>query len=82
MHIFQLGIGLLKYRLGGNRALAFAGIHEEPFALPHFCELGNLQSVAAAVQTAFRLVLCQECNDAAATSHRLSTALFLPGRNF
>lgn len=45
VHIFQLGTGLWKYRLGGNRALAFAGIYEQPFALPHFCGISDLQSV-------------------------------------
>jgi hypothetical protein len=43
------------YRRGGNRALAFAGIHEQQFALPHFYGIDNLQSFALAAQIAFRL---------------------------
>jgi hypothetical protein len=43
------------YRRGGNRALAFAGIQEQPFAFPHFYGIDDLRSVTSAVQTALRL---------------------------
>jgi len=32
-------------------ALAFTAIHKQTFPLSHYCEIGNLSSVAAAAQT-------------------------------
>jgi hypothetical protein len=43
------------------KTVAFASVLEQPFPLSHYCGISNFLSVALATQTAFQLVLFEEC---------------------
>jgi len=50
-----------EFQHGRSQTVAFASVHEQPFPLSHYCGISNFLSIALATQTAFQLVLFEEC---------------------